>query len=108
MNYLDRQIKDAKNNYNYFFIKLIFSIFNVIFKLAILLILISFFDYTIINIIMLLFTFYSFYEVYRIFIYYSEIINDIRNTLGYNEFVFELDFDLISRSIFKGVLKYGK
>ena len=108
MTYFDRQIKDARDNYNYFFIKLIFSIFKVIFKLAILLILISFFDYTIINIIALIYTIYSFYGIYSIYNYYIDIINDIKNTLGYNDFVFEFDFNLINKNIFKGVLKYGK
>ena len=108
MTYFDRQIKIARDNYNYFFMKLIFSIFNIIFKLTILLIIVSFFNYVIINIIALLYTLYSFYRIYRIYVYYIAIINDIKNTLGYNDFVFELDFNLINRNIFKGVLKYGK
>jgi hypothetical protein len=49
MKFLDKQISEARNNYNYFFIKLIFSIFKNIFKLSIILLISSIFDYTIIN-----------------------------------------------------------
>ena len=108
MTFFDKQIKVARDIYNYFFIKLIFSIWKVFFKLSILLIIVSFFDYVIINIIALLYTFYSFYGIFRIYVYYKDIINDIKNTLGYKDFAFELDFNLINRNIFKGVLKYGK
>lgn len=108
MTYFDKQIKDARDNYNYFFMKLILSIIKIIFKLSIMLIIFSFFDYTIINIIVLLYTFYSFCEIYRISIYYKDIIIDIKDTLGYSNYIFELDFNLINRNIFKGVLKYGK
>ena len=108
MTYFDKQIKVARDNYNYFFMKLIFSILIFIFKLSVMLIMASIFDYITVNIIVLLFVFYSFYEIYRIFIYYMDIINDIKNTLGYNDFTFEIDFNLINRNLFRSVLKYGK
>ena len=72
------------------------------------LIIASIFDYIIINIIALLFIFYSFYKMYRISIYYKNIIRDIKDTLGYSNYIFELDINLININIFKGVLKYGK
>ena len=108
MTYFDKQINVAKDNYNYFFIQLFFCILKVIFKLVILLIAICFFDHVVINIIVLLYALYSFYEIYRICVYYIDIINDIKNTLKYIDFVFEFYFNLINKNIFKGVLKYGK
>jgi len=108
MNYLDKQIKDAKYNYNYFFIVLIFGILKILFKLAIMLLLSSIFNYVIINIIVLLYTFYSLYNIYYLCDYYFDIINDIKNTLGFSDLSFEIDFSLIHIKYLEGVLKYGK
>ena len=108
MNYLDKQIRIAKDNYNYFFMRLLFSILKIIFKLSIVLLTSSIFNYLIINIIVLLYVFYSIYQLYYVIKYYTSIINDIKNTLGYNEYCFEIDFSLVNNSIFKGMVKYGK
>lgn len=108
MNYLDKQIKIAKENYNYFFMKLIFGILSIIFKLSIMLLISSIFNYVIINIIALIYTIYSFYNIVNICKYYFSIINDIKNTLGYSDLAFEIDFSLFDNNIFKGVVKYGK
>jgi len=107
MNYFDRQKEDARSNYNYFFIKLFFSILKIIFKLSIILIISGFLNFTFINIIAISFTIYSFYEIYRLCTYYIVIINDIKNTLEIDLF-FEIDFNIISRNILGSVLKYGK
>ena len=108
MNYLDKQIRDAKNNYNYFFVKLIFGILSIIFNLSIMLLISSVFNYVIINIIALFYTIYSFFKIINICKYYFSIINDIKNTLGYSDLFFEIDFSLFDNNIFKGVVKYGK
>ena len=104
MNCFDRQVKDAKNNYNYFFIKLIFSILMVVFKLFIVLLISTIFNLTFVTIIALIYLCYSLYDIVCIFKYYL----NIKNTLGYDNFVFEIDLNLISRMFFKGMVKYGK
>ena len=108
MDYLGRQIKDAENNYNYFFVKLIFGILKIVFKLAIVLLISSIFDYTIINILALFYTIYAFCEIGFVCKYYFNIINDIKETLGYKDLCFEIDFKLGDFDVFKGVVKYGK
>lgn len=108
MNYLEKQIKDAKDNYNYFFIKLISCIFKTIGKLSIVLLISSIFNYTIINIIALIYTIYSMYNLYFVWNYYFDFINSIKNTLGYNNFTFEIDLNMLHSDIFRGVVKYGK
>ena len=108
MNYLDKQIRIAKDNYNYFFMRLIFSVLKVIFKLSFILLLSSVFNYLIINIIALIYTIYSLCNIYFIIKYYSGIINEIKDTLGYDDYSFELDFNLVNNNIFKGMVKYGK
>ena len=108
MNILDKQFRDAKYNYNYFFMRLIFSIFYVFFKFTCILFLSSIFNYLIINIISLIYAIYSLYLIYRLCSYYFNIIDDIKNTLGYNKYFFEIDFSLVNNNIFKGMMKYGK
>lgn len=108
MNYLDRQLQNVKDNYNYFFVKLIFTIFKVIVKLSFMLLISSIFNYTVINIISLIYTIYAMYNVYSIWRYYSNIIDDIKNTLEYDDLSFEIDTRLLSGSLVKDVVKYGK
>ncbi len=108
MNYFDKQINDARDNYNYFFIRLIFEIFKIFFKLSIMLLISGIFNYIVINIIALLYAIYSMYNIGIIFKYYLNIINEIKNTMGFNNYVFEIDLNFISRNFFKGVVKYGK
>lgn len=108
MNYLERQFIDAKDNYNYFFVKLVFEILKNLTKLAIILLLSSIFNYVIINIIVLIYTFYTIYNIYYLSNYYLKIIYDIKNTMGYSELSFEIDFSLININYLKGIVKYGK
>jgi len=107
MNYFDKQIENAKNNYNYFFIKLLFCVLKIIFKLSIVLIISGIFDFIVINIMTICFTFYSLYEIYRLCTYYTNIINDIKKTLEIN-FILEIDFTKIGNIFFGGLVKYGK
>lgn len=108
MNFLDKQISNARENYNYFFIKLIFSILKNIFKFSIILILSNIFDYTIINIIAIICTLYYSYKIISISAYYLNIINDIKNTLGYEDYSFEINVELLSNYFFRGEIRYGK
>lgn len=103
MKFLDKQISEAKDNYNYFFIKLIFCIFKNIFKLSIILILSSVFNYTIINIIAIMFTIYYFYNSISIGKYYFNIIKEIKDTLVFDELYFEIDFNLLHNDLFRSV-----
>lgn len=108
MNYLEKQFRDAKDNYNYFFVKLIFDILKVIAKLSIILLISSIFNYIIVNIIALIYTFYTICNIYYLCNYYMGIIYDIKDTMGYSDLSFEIDFSLININYLKGVLKYGK
>lgn len=108
MKYLDKQISNARENYNYFFVKLIFSILKNIFKFSIILILSSIFNYTVINIITILCILYYGYKIIFMSVYYFNIIKDIKDTLGYKDFSFEINLDLLNNDIFKGEIKYGR
>lgn len=98
----------AKENYNYFFMKLLFGILKVIINLSVVLFISVIFNYLIFNIIALVYTIYSMYVIYSVIKYYTDIISDIKNTLGYNYYSFEIDFSLINKNFFKGILRYGK
>lgn len=108
MNFLDKQISETRDNYNYFFIKLIFSIFKNIFKLSIILLLVSIFNYTVINVIAIIYTVYCFYNIISISKYYFNIIKDIKDTAGYEDFSFEINANLLYNGIFNGEIKYGR
>jgi len=108
MDYFEKQVIDAKYNYNYFFVKLIFDILKILFKLAIMLLLSSIFNCLILNSIVLIYGIYSIYNIYSVINYYYRIISDIRDTLGYSDLSFEIDFSLINIKYLKGVLEYGK
>ena len=108
MKFLDQQIRIAKDNYNYFFMKLLFSVLKIIFNLSVVLLFSSVFNNLVINIIALIYTIYSMYSIYFVSIYYINIINDIKDTLGYNDYIFEIDFSQVNNSVIKGLVKYGK
>lgn len=108
MNFLDKQINEANDNYNYFFTKLIFCILKITFKLLIVLLLSSIFNYIFINIIAILFTIYYFYNIIKVSKYYIDIIRDIQETLGYTKLCFEIDLNLLHINLFRGVVRYGK
>ena len=105
--FLNNQVDRAKEVYSYFFIKLFFSIIKIIFRLSILLLLSGFFNNTFVNIIALLYTFYSLFNIYFVCVYYFNITDDIKNTLGYDKLSFEIDLNLIHADFIKGVIKYG-
>lgn len=106
--FIDKQIIIAKENFNYFFMKTIILILQTCFKLAIMLLINQIFNYTIVNIISIIYTIVSIYNIYNSINNYNKIMTDIKNTL-YNEVIFyEIDLDVISKNLFRGVVNYGK
>ena len=105
--FLNNQIEEAKYNYNYFFMQMIIKILRVCFKLSFVLLLSSIFNYLIINILAIICTVISFINIFDIIKKYKYIINDIKNTLNI-DYLFELDFNVISSNLFKGIFNYGK
>lgn len=105
--FLNNQIEEAKYNYNYFFMQMIIKILRVCFKLSFVLLLSSIFNYLIINILAIICTIISFVNVFDIIKKYKYIIDDIKNTLDI-DYLFELDFNVISSNLFKGIFNYGK
>jgi len=108
MNYLEKQFRDAKDNYNFFFVKLVFDILKILVKLSIILLISSIFNYFIVNIIVFIYIFYVIFNIYNLSNYYFGIISDIKETMGYSDLSFEIDFSLININYLKGALKYGK
>ena len=100
--YINNQIETAKYNYNYFIMKMIIRILQVCFKLSCILLISGIFNYTIIYTIM------SLFSIYDIVINYKHILEDIANTLGIKKFSFEIDLNVISNDLFKGMISYGK
>ena len=107
MSYVTNQLEEAKYNYNYFFMKMIIKVLQVCFKLSFILLLSSIFNYLIINIITIICTIISFVNIFDIIKKYKYIIDDIKNTLDI-DYLFELDFNVISSNLFKGIFNYGK
>ena len=106
--YINNQIETAKYNYNYFIMKMIIRILQVCFKLSCILLISGIFNYTIINIIAIIYTIMSLFSIYDIVINYKYILDDIANTLGIKKFSFEIDLNVISNDLFKGMISYGK
>lgn len=105
---IEEQKKDAKYNFNYFFIQIILKITRVIFIFVLLLLINQVFDYLFINIITLIFTLYTAYHIYHIISYYSYYLNDIQNTFENNDFSYIIDANIIKNKFFKGEVNYGK
>mgnify|MGYP004464185357 FL=1 len=107
MSYVTNQLEEAKYNYNYFFMKMIIKVLQVCFKLSFILLLSSIFNYLIINIIAIICTIISFISIYNIIKNYMYIIEDIRDTLNI-DLSFELDLNVLSNNLFKGMFNYGR
>lgn len=106
--HLERQLIEAKNNYNYFFMKMVIKVLQICFKLASILLISEIFNYTIINILAIIYTIISLFNIYDTISNYKFIIEDIKNTLKIKELSFEIDLNVISSNLFKGILNYGK
>lgn len=105
---LDKQIKEAKINFNYFFMVMIVKIIKQIILLTTILLINQVFDILIINIITLLFTICSIFIIYKIAEHYNYILNDIKNTFSTVDFTYIVDTYFIKESLLKKVVKYGK
>lgn len=108
MSFFDKQKNDVRENYNYFFLKLINLISKDIFKLSSILFLCCIFNYTISNIIGIMCIIYYFYNIISISKHYADIIKDVKKVLGYGCFYFKINFGLLNNNIFKGDVKYGR
>ena len=106
--FIDKQIITAKENFNYFFMKTIILILQTCFKLAIMLLINQIFNYTIVNIISIIYTIVSIYNIYNNINNYNKIMTDIKNTLHNEVMFYEIDLDVISKNLFRGVVNYGK
>jgi len=105
---LEEQIKDAKINFNYFFMEMILKIIKVFAFLICILLINQIFDFLFINIITLLFVLCSIYIIYKIINNYNYFLNDIKHTLFKESFSYVLDTEIIKDTFLKGVVKYGK
>ena len=103
--YLDRQMINVKENYNYFMSKLITSVLKILCKLSIILLIGSILNNTIFIIFEILFTIYSLYNTIYILNYYFDIMKDIKETAKLEDNYFEIDLNLVQSNLFSGIIK---
>lgn len=106
--YFNNQKIMAYDNYNYFIMKMIVKIIICTLKLSIMLVISGIFNYLFINIIVIIYAIISIFKVYKIIYNYKYIISDIKNTLNYETLSFEIDLNVVTNNIFKGIISYGK
>ena len=107
-NYIEKQIKDANNNFNYFLVRLITLIIRSIFIVSIILIINSFLLSTTINIISIIITILYGIYLYNKISYYIDIMLDIKDIIPKEEITYELDLNTISDNLSIKSLNYGK
>lgn len=107
-NFFINQVREAKYNFNYFFMKAIVKVMQILMKLAIILLLNQIFNYIIVNIITIIITIYCMYDIYTTIIEYKEILDDIKFTLKDEQFFYEIDLNTLFNNLFKTEEKYGK
>lgn len=103
--YLNKQLINAKENYNYFVTKLITGILRVLIKLAVVLLIGSIFNNLYFTIFEIIFTIYSLFNINYIIDYYTDIMKDIRDTAKFERAFLEIDFGLIHSELFHSILK---
>ena len=103
--HLDKQIIDARNNYNYFAIKLFISILKSLFKLSFILLITSLINLNIIIIFQLIYTIYSFYDINNIINYYINIMKDIKTTINIEDKYLEIDLNLVQNILFNNNIR---
>ena len=81
-NYIEKQIQDANNNFNYFLVCLITLIIRSIFIISIILIINSYILSTTINVVSIIITSIYGIHLYNKISYYIDIMHDIRNTIS--------------------------
>lgn len=105
---LEKQKRDAKINFNYFFMVMITKIIKVFILLTCILLFNVFIDRLVVNIISLIATITSIYIIYQIINKYRYILNDIKNTFNDEEFIYIIDTNIVRDSLLNKVPKYGK
>ena len=107
-NLISKQIIDAQNNFNYFFMVIIIKVFKLLSLLAVILLISQLINNIIINIITLILTFYIFYKIYSTIDIYKYILDDIQNTLTNTKFNYIIDFKVFKNNLLRKEVKYGK
>ena len=107
-NLINKQIIDAQNNFNYFFMVIITKIFKWLSLLAVILLISEIINNIIINIITLIFTFYIFYKIYITIDIYKYILDDIKTTLTDIKFNYIIDLKIFKNNLLRKEVKYGK
>ena len=105
---INKQIRDAKDNFNYFFVAAIVKVIKCMLLLCSVLVLNILFDNLIVYIITLIYTLYTFYKIYNIVNMYKYILEDIKKTLYKEKFYYVIDTNKIKNNLFGKVVKYGK
>ena len=107
-NYVNNQIKDANNNFNYFLVRLITLIVRVIFIISLILIINSFISSTFVNVISIIFMILYGIHVFNKVSYYSEVMLDIKSTIPKEKISYELDINTLSDNLITKGFNYGK
>jgi len=103
--FFDKQKLHAKENYNYFFMKMVFKIILTSFKISTILIFRQIVNNYIINIFTIIFIIFLIYNICENIIKYNKILKDIKKTLNINDLYIEID---LRGNLLKKVLNYGK
>lgn len=102
---LEKQKKIAKDNYNYFLVKLIFKILFILLKLSLILIIYSLIDNIIFNLFVILYIVASIFSIVYNLVKYYYILNEIKLSLNMDNSFLVIDF---RNDIIKKVFSYGK
>lgn len=105
---LEKQIIDAKINFNYFFMTMIIKLFKVTTIFGCILLINQIFDILIINILSLIYSLITIYIIYRIIDNYNYILKDIKKTFAKEVFTYTIDTNTFKDQLFEKVVKYGK
>lgn len=106
--FFNNQIMMAKNNFNYFFMKMIVKIFQNIFKIASILLISQICNLLFVNILSILLIITTIYNIYEIVTNYSQILKDIKNTLPNENICYEIDLNTLSNNLFRIGERYGR
>lgn len=107
-NFLTAQFIIAKDNLNYFFMRMLANILKFLFKISICLIINSFINVLAINIMLILYIIYTIYNMVKNIIYYINIINDLRTNLEIKDLSFEIDMRQLKNFLFERRIYYGR
>lgn len=106
--FLDIQKEHARENFNYFFMKLISKTLNYLLKITLFLLVTEIFDYTIISIFCFIYVIYSIYSMYNVYSNYNSIMKDIKESIDGDEIYYEIDFHQLKNNLLGKEVNYGK